>query len=135
MRLGPVDHITLNVRDVEAATRFFENLGMAVEGSLDGGDIIFLSNGDAEHPLQVQLDRVHEDDTSGTGTPGLNHIAFFVEDVEGASAELLELGIPALHEPFHQPRSGRTIFTFEGPDGVGLQFARKDGRGEYEDFR
>jgi len=134
VKLGPVDHITLNVTDIKAATRFFEGLGMGVEGTLDGGEIVFLSNGDAAHPLQHQLDTVREDGAGGTGTPGLNHIAFFVEDVEGASDEVRKGGVPGLHEPFYQGRSGRTIFTFEGPDGVGLQFARKEGRGEYEDF-
>ncbi len=134
MKLGPVDHITLNVTDIKAATQFFENLGMVVEGTLDGGEIVFLSNGDADRPLQIQLDTVREDGAGGTGTPGLNHIAFFVEDVEGATEEVRKGGVPGLHDPFYQARSGRTIFSFDGPDGVGLQFARKKGRGEYEDF-
>ena len=35
MKLGHVDHITLNVTDIEAATEAFKKLGMTVDGSLD----------------------------------------------------------------------------------------------------
>ena len=130
MKLGPVDHITLNVTDIEAATEFYKGLGMEVEGTLDDGDIVFLTNGDPDRPLQIQLDTVH-----GEMKPGLNHIAFSTETVEEDAKEIRAGGIEGLHDPFLQSRSGRTIFTFEAPDGVGLQFARKDGRGEYEDFK
>ena len=34
MKLGHVDHITLNVTDIEAATEAFKQLGMEVEGSV-----------------------------------------------------------------------------------------------------
>jgi catechol 2,3-dioxygenase-like lactoylglutathione lyase family enzyme len=129
MKLGHVDHITLNVTDIEAATEAFKMLGLEVEGSLDDGDIVMLTNGDPERPLQVQLDTVHEG-----MTPGLNHIAFFTETVEGDAAEIQEAGFPHRRDAFYQSRSGRTIFSFKGPDGVGLQLARKDERGEYEDY-
>jgi len=134
MKLGRVDHVTLNVRDIKAATRFFENLGMAVEGTLDKGEIVFLTNGDAERPFQIQLDAIQEDSTGLYATPGLNHIAFLVEDVESASKEVRKKGVVGYHEPFYEPRSGRSTFTFEGPDGVALQFARREERGEYEDY-
>ncbi len=134
MKLGRVDHITLNVTDIKAATQSFENLGMVVEGTLDEGKIVFLTNGDAERPLQIQLDAIQEDSTGLYATPGLNHIAFLVEDVDGASEEARKGGVSGLHEPFYQSRSGRRIFTFEGPDGVALQLAQREGRGEYEDF-
>lgn len=129
MKLGHVDHITLNVTDIEAATEAFKQLGMQVEGSLDDGDIVMLTDGDPERPLQIQLDTVHEG-----MVPGLNHIAFFTETVEDDAKEIKDLGFESRHEAFYQSRSGRTIFTFRGPDGVGLQLARKDKRGEYEDY-
>ena len=129
MKLGHVDHITLNVTDIEAATEAFKRLGMQVEGSLDDGDIVMLTDGDPERPLQIQLDTVHEG-----MVPGLNHIAFFTETVEDDANEIADMGFKSHHDAFYQSRSGRKIFTFEGPDGVGLQLARKDKRGEYEDF-
>lgn len=129
MKLGHVDHITLNVTDIEAATEAFKQLGMQVEGSLDDGDIVMLTDGDQERPLQIQLDTVHEG-----MVPGLNHIAFFTETVEDDAKEIQGMGFDSYHDAFYQSRSGRTIFTFSGPDGVGLQLARKDKRGEYEDY-
>lgn len=129
MKLGHVDHITLNVTDIEAATEAFKQLGMQVEGSLDDGDIVMLTDGDQERPLQIQLDTVHEG-----MVPGLNHIAFFTETVEDDAKEIQGMGFDSYHDAFYQLRSGRTIFTFSGPDGVGLQLARKDKRGEYEDY-
>ena len=71
MKLGPVDHITLNVIDMEAAVSFYKKLGLVEEGSLDDRDIVFLWNGDKERPLHIQLDTCH-----GDMKPGLNHIAF-----------------------------------------------------------
>jgi len=130
MKLGPVDHITLNVTDMKAAVEFYKKLGMVVEGSLDNGDIVFLWNGDARRPLHVQLDTCH-----GDMKPGLNHIAFTMRELEAAADEVKAAGIVAQHEPFYQSRSGRTIFTFSAPDNVDLQFARKDKKGEYEDFK
>ncbi len=129
MKLGHVDHITLNVTDIEVATEAFKQLGMEVEGSLDDGDIVMLTDGDPDRPLQIQLDTVHEG-----MVPGLNHIAFFTENVEDDAKEIQEKGFESRHDAFYQSRSGRTIFTFKGPDGVGLQLARKDKRGEYEDY-
>ena len=128
MKLGAVDHITLNVSDMKAAVEFYKKLGMQREGSLDNDDIVFLWNGDEEHPLHIQLDQVH-----GDMKPGLNHIAFTMPDLEEAAKEARAAGIEGRHDPFYQSRSGRIIFTFPDLDGVGLQFARKDGRGEYED--
>jgi hypothetical protein len=58
-----------------------------------------------------------------------------VEDLEEAANEVEAAGIKGLRQPFYQSRSGRTIFTFAGPEGMYLQFARRDGRGEYEDFK
>ena len=128
MKLGHIDHITLNVTDIKAATEAFKRLGMQVEGSLDDGDIVMLTDGNPDRPLQIQLDTVHEG-----MVPGLNHIAFFSETVEDDAKEIQENGFQYRRDAFYQSRSGRTIFSFNGPDGVGLQLARKDKRGEYED--
>ena len=128
MKLGPVDHITLNASDMKAAIGFFKELGMQRGGNLDNDDVVFLWNGDEEQPLHIQLDQVHSD-----MRPGLNHIAFTMADLEDAVKGMEKVGIEGLHDPFYVPGSGRTIFTFRGPDGITLQLARKDGRGEYEE--
>ncbi len=130
MKLGPVDHITLNVTDMKKAVEFYKKLGMIEEGSLDNRDIVFLWNGDKAHPLHLQLDTCH-----GDMKPGLNHIAFTQPSFEKDVEETKAAGIKGAHEPFFQSRSGRVIFTFPAPDNVDLQYARKDGKGEYEDFK
>ncbi|MDP6080996.1 MAG: hypothetical protein QF435_13060 [Arenicellales bacterium] len=101
---------------------------MKVEGSLDDGDIVMLTDGHPGRPLQIQLHTVHE-----SMVPGLNHIAFFTKTIEDDAKEIQDMGFDSRHDALYQSRSGRTIFTFRGPDGVGLQLARKDKRGEYED--
>lgn len=116
--------------NIVAATEAFKRLGMTVEGSLDDGDIVMLTDGDPDRPLQIQLDTVHEG-----MVPGLDHIAFFTETVEEDAEEIAgKDGFEGRHKAFYQSRLGRTIFSFDGPDGVGLQLACKDKRGEYEDF-
>ncbi len=128
MKLGPVDHITLNVLDMKAAIDFYKKLGMQREGSLDNDDMVMLWNGDEERPLHIQLDQVH-----GDRKPGLNHIAFTMPDLEEAVKDMKEVGVEGLDGPSYMPLAGRTICTFPGPDGVVLQLARKDARGKYED--
>lgn len=130
MKLGPVDHITLNVTDMEKAVAFYKKLGLVEEGSLDNRDIVFLWNDDKEHPLHIQLDTCH-----GDMKPGLNHVAFTAPKIEDDVKEMDAAGIKPSHKLFYQSRSGRTIYTFDAPDGVALQLAREDGRGEYLDFK
>ena len=128
MKIGPGDHITLNVSDMKGAIKFFKKLGMQREGSLDNDDIVFLWNVDKEQPLHIQLDQA-----KGGMKPGLNHIAFTTPDIEKIVEDMKKFGIQGLHEMSYIPKSGRTIFSFEGPDGITLQLTRKDKRGEYEE--
>jgi len=129
MKLRSVDHINIVVKDIEAAVAYYQKLGLTVEGTLEEGSVVFLWNGDGERPVRIELHQARPQEETG-----LAHIAFLVDDVEASYRALRAEGIEFQHEPFHQPLSGRTIATFQDPDGIGLQLARKTSRGAYEDF-
>jgi len=130
MKLNRVDHIDLVVRDIGRSMEFYKKLGMVVEGTLDKGHTVFLSNQDRQRPLVIEL---HQAEAGQQ--PGLGHIAFQVDDVEAVHRELASAGVPFANPPAHNTGSGRTIALASDPDGIPVQFARKTSQGEYLDFK
>jgi len=130
MRLSRVDHLDIVVTDINGSVEYYKKFGLVVEGTLDQGKTVFLGNQDQESPLVVELHQAEEGQT-----PGLDHIAFYVEDVEAAYHELMTGGVSFSIEPRHATSSGRVIAVTRDPDGLTIQLARKTSRGEYEDFR
>lgn len=130
MKLGHVDHIDIVVKDINRSVEFYKKFGLVVVGTLDKGKTVFLGNQDRERPLVVEL---HQAEVGQQ--PGLGHIAFYVEDVEAAHAELVKAGVSFSTKPQHGTASGRVIALTQDPDGIPIQLARKTTRGEYEDFK
>ena len=130
MKLGHLDHLDLVVSDINRSIAFYEKFGLAVQGTLDEGQTVFLWNQDEARPLVVEL---HQAEAGQT--PGLGHVAFYVEDVEGAYSELSKAGVSFDLNPQHNTGSGRTIAQTVDPDGIPIQLAKKTTRGEYEESR
>ena len=131
MKLIRLEHLDLVVNDIGKSVEFYRKLGLHPQGTLDGGDTVFLSNGDQESSVKVEMHQAKPGREAG-----LSHVAFEVADVTAAYKEALFLGgIDLPVEPFEQPRSGRTIINFYDPDGLDIQLARQTSRGEFEDWR
>jgi catechol 2,3-dioxygenase-like lactoylglutathione lyase family enzyme len=97
-----VHHVSLNVDDVEACTRFYvEVLGLEV---LPRPDFGFPGTWLSAGPQQIHL--IHADDHEA---PKGQHFAFRVEDLDAASRELREAGVE-VSKAFEIPGVGRQAF-------------------------
>ena len=115
--LKRVDHIEIVVQDLEAMAEFFQKMGFevirrtehhggAVELKLPGPDQVIFEL----HALEAEEN------------PGINHIAFLVEDSHNTVVALRDKGIEFDKEPFYFPATGRTLTNFRDPQGFRVQF-------------
>ena len=129
MRLIRLEHMDLVVADIEKSVDFYRKLGFCPDGTIDGGDTVFLTTHGPAVPIGVELHQAKD----GQAT-GIDHISLEVESVEAAYREAKYLGIKFQVTPQEGASSGRTIADFYDPDGVHLQFSRKTRRADYEDW-
>jgi catechol 2,3-dioxygenase-like lactoylglutathione lyase family enzyme len=137
------DHVTVVVRDVERAKRFFGLLGfredksvviqgeqfakyMGVEG-IEAEHVTLVLAG-ASPRTEVQLlcyrhpDALPNPEIAKLNRVGFNHICFAVEDIEAEVANLKANGVPLRNEvmDFH----GRKLVFVTGPEGVTVELAQ-----------
>ena len=130
MKLIRLEHLDLVVSDMSKSVEFYRKLGLYPEGTLDNGGSVYLTNGDEDSPLTVELHQAKEGQETG-----IDHVSLQVADVQTAYNELKFLGgIDFAFEPKEGSRSGRTITDFYDPDGVHLQLSKKTTHGEYEEW-
>ncbi len=137
------DHVTLVVRDMEEATRFFGLLGFEVDidVTISGGVIaeyMGIEGIEAQHvtmalagsPVrqEIQLVKYHHPDPfpdphiNDLNKIGYNHVCFAVEDIEAEVARLKSHGVNFRNKimDFHN----RKLIYFYGPEGVTLELAQ-----------
>ena len=116
-----IHHVAVRVTDLERSIAFYADLlGFAVRTRTtlaSGARIAFLSppGGGCELELIAGL----RDHHAGDGL--VHHVAFLVEDVEGAFSRLREAGVTLLDAAPETLANGRRLFSFRGPDGEWLQ--------------
>jgi catechol 2,3-dioxygenase-like lactoylglutathione lyase family enzyme len=111
-----IDHIELIVRDVEEFVAFFEKMGFKV--------LTRTSHHGASAELQLPGDNqpifeIHQ--VGGEENIGVNHIAFKVDNAQGAYAELHGKGVKNMRTPNYVAATGRTTVNFRDPDGWRMQ--------------
>ena len=142
--VGHFDHITLVVRDVEAAKRFFALLGFEHDRSVViTGEVFSTYMGvpgiEAEHVTlvlagampraEVQLlayrapDPVPNPTIEDLSTVGFNHVCFAVDDLERELGRLRAAGIETRTEvlDFH----GRKLVFLRGPEGITVELSER----------
>lgn len=130
MRFLGVDHIDIVVSDLSSSIEFYRKFGMSPEGTVDGGETVFMFNNDEDHPVRIELHQAKE----GQAT-GIDHLSFLVADPRDATKEVQMLGgVEFLFEPFENQQSGRTISNCYDPDGVQIQMSRKTSPGTYKNW-
>jgi catechol 2,3-dioxygenase-like lactoylglutathione lyase family enzyme len=140
------DHITLVVRDVDAAKRFFGVLGFQHERSVViSGETFSAYMGvldiEAEHVTlvltgaipraEVQLlayrtpDPVPNRNIEDLRTIGFNHVCFAVDDLDGELRRLRAAGIDTRSDEldFH----GRKLVFVRGPEGITVELSQRHG--------
>lgn len=137
------DHVTVAVRDLDEARRFFALLGFeetaatVVSGELmsrymgipdwESDHVTLRLRGAATHQ-EVQLLRFHrpvladESDAGNLARLGFNHVCFAVDDIDATLGTLSAAGIAARSEimEFHD----RKLVFVTGPEGVVIELAQ-----------
>jgi catechol 2,3-dioxygenase-like lactoylglutathione lyase family enzyme len=138
-----MDHVGINVEDLEAAKEFFLDLGLSVQWEADlGGElverVIGLNNvKDRAVMLQtpdgravIELVKFYSPlDEKGVqpsvaNTLGIRHIAFLVDDVEAVVARLKTKGAELFGEVVIFDNSYKDCFV-RGPEGIIVELAEK----------
>ena len=111
LHIRELGHVSLFVRDLDAARRFYRDiLGLAETGTGKNGRIAFFSAGQRHHDISCELARADGPGPQPKGVPGLYHIAFTVEDIATARRWVESHGLV----PFGEYERG---FCVRDPDG------------------
>ena len=115
-----VGHLVLNVRDVEASTRFYTEV-LGFEIAVQRSNMTFLTCGKIHHDLA--LFKASEDSPPvSEGQVGLNHFAVQVEDLDALKETYLRLkekGVPVDNTVDHGMT--QSVY-FHDPDGIRIEF-------------
>ena len=147
MKLKRIDHIGINVEDLEAARDFFVALGMVVmgEGEVSGewvdriiglrgahSSLVMLKTPDGT--TNVELVKFHTPQPraevkeclrdAAANAPGLRHLTFAVEGLEELVAKLEKMGGRLMGEIVNYEDVYRLCY-LRGPEGIILELAEE----------
>jgi len=110
-----LEHANLNVRDVDATTRFLQTAfpEFEVRGggkSWNGKRWLHVGTEDTYIALNEAFDEPAEDWVPYTGKPGVNHLGYEVNDVEALRTRLAEAGYRDSTVPNRHPHRKRVYF-------------------------
>ncbi len=138
-----MEHVSIVVDDLAAATEFFVELGLELRGetSVEGNwvdrivglegvrsEIAMLRTPDGHG--EIELVKFHSppaqagDPHAPANTPGLRHLAFLVEDIDAVVAGLRARGTELVGELVRYEDSYRLCYV-RGPEGIIIELAEK----------
>jgi len=145
MTLQRMDHVGIVVDDLPAATEFFAELGLELQGEgtvegrwvdrvvgLDGvrTDLAMLQTPDGN--ARVELVKFHSPSSQGgngdapANARGIRHIAFVVEDIDDVVAGLRARGTELVGELENYEDIYRLCYV-RGPEGIIIELAERIG--------
>jgi catechol 2,3-dioxygenase-like lactoylglutathione lyase family enzyme len=138
-----MDHVGVVVEDLEAATEFFVELGLVVQGeaSVEGGwvdrivglegvrsDIVMMQTPDGNGRLELTKFRSPPtrdgDRRAPANAPGIRHVSFAVDDVDAAVAGLRARGADLVGEVVSYANVYRLCYV-RGPEGIIIELAER----------
>jgi catechol 2,3-dioxygenase-like lactoylglutathione lyase family enzyme len=145
MAIQRMDHVGLVVEDLAAARAFFDALGLRVqsEWSADGelvDRVLGLHGARTENVMmetpdghmRLELSRFHAppgpggDRRAPAHTPGIRHLTFAVDDLDGVLARVQAHGAEPLGEVQRYENSFLLCF-IRGPEGIIIELAQPIG--------
>jgi catechol 2,3-dioxygenase-like lactoylglutathione lyase family enzyme len=127
-----LEHANLTVRDLKGMIRFlqtaFPEFRVRGEGTSQAGDH-WVHVGTDETYLALTKARVQDNPhfKPYSGTPGVNHLAYVVDDVEGLRARLASAGYKDSTPPnAHPHRTRQYFYDNEGNDWEFVQYFSED---------
>ena len=140
-----MEHVGIVVDDLAAATTFFVELGLRLqgEGSVEGGlvdRIVGLEGVRSEIAMmetpdrhgRLELIKFHApagpggDRHAPANTPGIRHLAFAVDDIDAMVASLRARGTELVGEVVRYEDSYRLCYV-RGPEGIIVELAEQIG--------
>jgi catechol 2,3-dioxygenase-like lactoylglutathione lyase family enzyme len=140
-----MDHVGVVVDDIAAATAFFAELGLELQGEaqVEGGwvdRVVGLEGVRAKIAMmqtpdghgRLELTEFHTPSGQGgdrhapANTPGIRHVAFTVEDIDGVVAGLRSRGAELVGEVESYKDSYRLCYV-RGPEGIIVELAEPIG--------
>lgn len=145
MTIERMDHVGVNVSDLEEAVEFFVALGLepgnegSVEGSevdrivgLDGvrSDLTFMRTPDGHSQIELVKFNSPEsplgDPKAPANAPGLRHLCFAVDDLDATLSRLQAKGATLVGEVVTYGTSYKLCYV-RGPEGIIVEVAEKLG--------
>jgi catechol 2,3-dioxygenase-like lactoylglutathione lyase family enzyme len=145
MAIRRMDHVGIVVDDLAAATAFFLDLGLTLQGEASVGgtavdriiglegvqsDIAMLETPDGHS--RVELSKFHRPPSrpgepgAPTNTRGLRHLAFAVDDLDALVARLRAQGTELVGEVVQYEQVYRLCYV-RGPEGIIVELAEELG--------
>ena len=145
MTIQRMEHVGVVVDDLAAATEFFVELGLVLQGeaALEGGlvdrvvglegvrsEIVMLETPDGHGRLE--LSKFHAPPSRGgdrdapANTPGIRHVTFEVDDVDAAVATVRARGGELVGEVENYQDIYRVCYV-RGPEGIIVELAERIG--------
>ena len=145
MTIERMEHVGIVVDDLAAATAFFVELGLELQGArpVEGGwvdrvvglegvrvEIAMMQTPDGHGRLE--LAKFHAPSGRGgerhapANTPGIRHVAFAVDDIDAVVASLRACGAELVGEVERYQDSYRLCYV-RGPEGIIVELAEKIG--------
>jgi len=140
-----MDHVGIVVDDLAAATAFFVELGLELqgEGPVEGSwvdrvvglkgvraDIAVVETQDGHGRLELTKFHTPSDQDGDrhapANTPGIRHVAFAVEDIDAVVAGLRARGAELVSELERYEDSYRLCYV-RGPEGIIIELAQQIG--------
>jgi catechol 2,3-dioxygenase-like lactoylglutathione lyase family enzyme len=145
MTIQRMDHVGVVVDDLAAATAFFVELGLKLqgEGAVEGGwvdRVVGLEGVRAEIAMletpdghgRLELAKFHAPSGQGgdrhapANTPGIRHVTFAVDDIDAVVARLRPHGAELVGEVERYEDSYRLCYV-RGPEGIVVELAEQIG--------
>jgi catechol 2,3-dioxygenase-like lactoylglutathione lyase family enzyme len=145
MTIQRMEHVGIVVDDLAAATAFFVELGLELQGeaAVEGGwvdRVVGLEGVRAEIAMmetpdghgRVELAKFHapagrgEDQHTWANTPGIRHVAFSVDDIDAVVAGLRARGAELVGEVERYEDRYRLCYV-RGPEGIIVELAERIG--------
>jgi catechol 2,3-dioxygenase-like lactoylglutathione lyase family enzyme len=145
MTIQRMDHVGIVVDDLAAATAFFVELGLKLqgEGQVEGGwvdRVVGLEGVRAELAMvetpdghgRLELVKFHApsgrggDPQAPANTPGIRHLTFAVDDIDAVVARLRARGAELVGEVVRYEDSYRLCYV-RGPEGIIVELAEQIG--------
>lgn len=125
MHVKAVDHITINVRDIEESNKFYgEILGLPYLGTVDMGDHE-LTYYQLTEATKLELIRYRFDSPDAVKTcfdkGMLRHFCIETDDLQKAFEDIKFSGVKILTEPAYIEKLSFENFLFEDPNGVEIE--------------